>query len=88
MKILIETEPTKTLKQIKEDTGFIKSEIANQLGLDREQFKLSNGLILLRGYSKENNCWVNLTNVIGKFPEYLKNDLYSEYKLYCNVETK
>ncbi len=88
MKILIETEPTKTLKQIKEDTRFIKNEIANQLGLDREQFKLSNGLILLRGYSKENNCWVNLTNVIGKFPEYLKNDLYYEYKLYCNVETK
>lgn len=88
MKIKIETKPVKTLKEIKNDTRFIKNEIARKLNLNREQFKLPNGLITLRGYSKEINSWINLTSTIGNYPKYLKSDLYLEYKLYCNVETK
>ena len=88
MKIKIETKPVKTLKEIKNDTRFIKNEIARKLNLNREQFKLQNGLITLQGYSKEINSWINLTSTIGNYPKYLKSDLYSEYKLYCNVETK
>lgn len=88
MKIKIETKPVKTLKEIKNDTRFIKNEIARKLNLNREQFKLQNGLITLQGYSKEINSWINLTSTIGNFPKYLKSDLYLEYKLYCNVETK
>ena len=88
MKIKIETKPVKTLKEIKNDTRFIKNEIARKLNLNREQFKLPNGLITLKGYSKEINSWINLTSTIGNYPKYLKSDLYLEYKLYCNVETK
>lgn len=88
MKIKIETKPVKTLKEIKNDTRFIKNEIARKLNLNREQFKFPNGLITLRGYSKEINSWINLTSTIGNYPKYLKSDLYLEYKLYCNVETK
>ncbi len=88
MKIKIETKPVKTLKEIKNDTRFIKNEIARKLNLNREQFKLQNGLITLQGYSKEINSWINLTSTIGNYPKYLKSDLYLEYKLYCNVETK
>lgn len=88
MKIKIETKPVKTLKEIKNDTRFIKNEIARKLNLNREQFKLPNGLITLQGYSKEINSWINLTSTIGNYPKYLKSDLYLEYKLYCNVETK
>ena len=88
MKIKIKTKPVKTLKEIKNDTRFIKNEIARKLNLNREQFKLQNGLITLRGYSKEINSWINLTSTIGNYPKYLKSDLYSKYKLYCNVETK
>ena len=84
----IETNPVKTLKAIKDDTRNIKNSIASHLGLEREQFKLSNGLITLKGYSEEFNCWYNLTSTIGNYPKYLKSDLYSEYKLYCNVELK
>lgn len=88
MKIKIETKPVKTLKEIKNDTKYIKNEIARKLNLNREQFKLQNGLITLQGYSKEINSWINLTSTIGNYPKYLKSDLYLEYKLYCNVETK
>lgn len=88
MLLELETKPVKTLKAIKDDTRNIKNSIASHLGLDREQFKLSNGLITLRGYSKEFDCWYNLTSTIGNFPKYLKSKEYSEYKLYCNVELK
>lgn len=88
MLLEIETKPVKTLKAIKDDTRNIKNSIASHLGLDREQFKLSNGLITLRGYSEEFKCWYNLTSTIGNFPKYLKSELYNEYKLYCNVELK
>ena len=88
MNLQIETKPVKTLKAIKTDTKNIKNSIAEHLGLDREQFKLSNGLILLRGYSEEFKAWYNLTSTIGNFPQYLKSELYNEYKLYCNVELK
>ena len=84
----IETKPVKTLKEIKNDTRNIKNSIAEHVGLDREQFKLSNGLIQLKGYSEKFNCWYNLTSTIGNFPKYLKSELYNEYKLYCNVELK
>lgn len=86
--MLLETKPVKTLRAIKNDTRNIKNSIAEHLGLNRDQFRLPNGLILLRGYSEETNSWVNLTHTIGKFPEYLKSELYSEYKLYCNIELK
>lgn len=84
----IETKPVKTLKAIKDDTKNIKNSIAEHLGLNREQFKLSNGLITLKGYSEENKDWYNLTSTIGNFPKYLKSNAYTEYKLYCNVELK
>lgn len=88
MNLEIETKSVKTLKAIKDDTKNIKNNIASHLGLDREQFKLPNGLITLRGYSEEFKCWYNLTSTIGDFPKYLKSELYNEYKLYCNVELK
>lgn len=88
MNLEIETKPVKTLKAIKDDTRNIKKSIENHLELDREQFKLPNGLITLRGYSEEFQCWYNLTSTIGNFPKYLKSKLYNEYKLYCNVELK
>ena len=88
MLLELETKPVKTLKAIKDDTRNVKNSIASHLGLDREQFKLSNGLITLRGYSEEFKCWYNLTSNIGNFPKYLKSKEYSEYKLYCNVELK
>lgn len=88
MNLEIETKPVKTLKKIKNDVSNIKKSIGNHLELDREQFKLPNGLITLRGYSKEFKCWYNLTSTIGNFPKYLKSELYNEYKLYCNVELK
>ena len=75
MKIKIETKPVKTLKEIKNDTRFIKNEIARKLNLNREQFKLPNGLITLQGYSKEINSWINLTSTIGNYPKYLKSYL-------------
>ncbi|MCP5804533.1 hypothetical protein NL322_28560, partial [Klebsiella pneumoniae] len=70
------------------DVKYIKDSIGKELGLKREQFKLPNGLITLRGFSKVTNSWINLTNVIGDFNEYIKKEDYLEYKLYCNVQTK
>ncbi|MCP6167436.1 hypothetical protein NL404_27815, partial [Klebsiella pneumoniae] len=70
MNIKIETKPKTTITEIKKDVKYIKDSIGKELGLKREQFKLPNGLITLRGFSKVTNSWINLTNVIGDFNEY------------------
>ncbi|WBF47827.1 hypothetical protein SSP49_02 [Staphylococcus phage SSP49] len=88
MNIKIETKPKTTITEIKKDVKYIKDSIGKELGLKREQFKLPTGLITLRGFSKTTNSWINLTNVIGDFNEYIKKEDYLEYKLYCNVQTK
>lgn len=88
MNIKIETEPRTTLVDIKKDVKYIKNRIANELGLNRDEFVFPNGLITLRGYSKTTDSWSSLTNVIGDFNNHIKKEDYTHYKLYCHVQTK
>lgn len=84
----IEISYLTTLSQIKNGVKEIKTKIAEELNLERSQFRLQNGLIVLHGYHEELKTWFSLSNTITEFNEYSKRDEYSKYKLYCHVEFK
>lgn len=82
------SKPFKTCKEAKEEVKAIKEGICESLGVERSQVRIPNGLILLRGKDKESKNYLNLTNTIGEFNEWIIRDSFDEFVLYCHVKSK
>ena len=88
MKFNYKSNDFDTMTQCKKEIATLKKELCNKLGLEREQFKLQNGLVVLYGYSDDIKDYAPLSHTIGNFNEKLKSELWSSYYVACNVETK
>lgn len=77
-----------TMTQCKKEIAKLKEELCKSLNLKRDEFKLPNGLIVLHGYSKDTQNYFPLSTKISDFSDKIKNKLYSNYYVSCNVETK
>lgn len=88
MKFNYKSNDFNTMAQCKKEIATLKNELCKTLDLEREQFRLQNGLIILYGYSEDTNNYIPLSNTIGNFNDKLKSELYSSYYVYCNVATK
>lgn len=82
------SKPFTTCKEAKEEIKTIKEGICEALGVERSQVRIPNGLILLRGKDKESKNYLNLTNTIGEFNEWIIRDSFDEFVLYCHVQSK
>lgn len=82
------SKPFTTCKEAKEEVKAIKEGICEALGVERSQVRIPNGLILLRGKDKESKNYLNLTNTIGEFNEWIIRDSFDEFVLYCHVQSK
>lgn len=79
------SNPLNSMGEIKAETKKVKSEIANQIGKDREEVRIPNGLIELQGFSVDGECWIKLTKVIGKFNHYFQSEYCSSFRISCHV---
>ena len=61
--------------------------IGKHFGLERNQFRLQQGMINLSGMY-QGEVWMNVTSTIGLFPEKLKNKSYTSFKLTTKLVTK
>ena len=84
----IYTKNFKTISECKSLVKDIKNNIAGVYGYERTQIRIPNGLIILQGYHSGTNQYINLTNVIGDFNKYLKNNDYSNFRLTSNFSKK
>ena len=82
------SKPFKTCKEAKEEVKAIKEGICEALGVERSQVRIPNGLIMLRGKDKDSKNYLNLTNTIGEFNEWISKNNYDEFVLYCHVQSK
>ena len=87
MKIEIQSENFTTQKDMTQAIKEMKASICDQLGYNREQIKIPNGLITLYGITEDNTS-LPITDVIGNFKDKLKNKTFTKFFVYCNVETK
>lgn len=78
----------KTMKEARKEIKAIKDGICEALGVKRSQVRIPNGLIMLRGKDKETNNYLNLSNTIGEFNEWIIRDSFDEFVLYCHVQSK
>ena len=83
MKFNYKSNDFDTMAQCKKE-----KELCNKLDLERDQFRLQNGLVVLYGYSDDIKDYIPLSHTIGNFNEKLKSELWSSYYVTCNVETK
>lgn len=88
MKFQYKSNDFDTMAQCKKEIATLKKELCIKLNLERDQFRLSNGLVVLYGYSDDIEDYIPLSYTIGNFNEKLKSDLWSSYYVTCNVETK
>ena len=82
------SKPFKTCKEAKEEVKAIKEGICEALGVERSQVRIPNGLIMLRGKDKESKNYLNLSNTIGEFNEWINRNTFDEFVLYCHVQSK
>lgn len=82
------SKPFKTCKEAKKEIKEIKEGICEALGVERSQVRIPNGLIMLRGKDETTGNYLNLTNTIGEFNEWINKDSFNEYVLYCHVQSK
>lgn len=73
----------KTIKQMEIEKKKIKNDICDFFGVERKNIRLQNGLILLQG--KYNETWQNISSVITDFPEQMKKELWTEFRLKTSV---
>ncbi|QSJ04113.1 hypothetical protein vBSscSF1_42 [Staphylococcus phage vB-SscS-F1] len=88
MKFNYKSNDFKTITDCKKEIKILKSELCKSLGLERNQFRLSNGLITLYGYDQETKQYYPLCSYINEFNEKIKNPLYSKYYVSCELQTK
>lgn len=88
MKFNYKSNNFNTMTQCKKEIANLKEELCKALDLKRDEFRLQNGLVVLHGYSKETKNYFSLSTKIGDFSDKIKNNLYSNYYVTCNVETK
>nr|DAG96669.1 MAG TPA: hypothetical protein [Herelleviridae sp.] len=82
------SKPFKTCKEAKKEIKEIKEGVCEALGVERSQVRIPNGLIMLRGKDETTGNYLNLTNTIGEFNEWINKDSFNEYVLYCHVQSK
>ena len=82
------SKPFKTCKEAKKEIKEIKQGVCEALGVERSQVRIPNGLIMLRGKDETTGNYLNLTNTIGEFNEWINKDSFNEYVLYCHVQSK
>ena len=82
------SKPFKTCKEAKEEVKAIKEGICEALGVERSQVRIPNGLIMLRGKDTESKNYLNLSNTIGEFNEWINRNTFDEFVLYCHVQSK
>lgn len=78
----------KTITDCNKEIKQLKNELCKKLGLERDQFRLPNGLITLYAYSIEQKQYYPLCNYINEFNKKIKDPLYSNYYVYCNLKLK
>lgn len=88
MKFKYKSNDFKTIIDCKKEIKLLKNELCKKLGLERDQFRLSNGLITLYGYSIEQKQYYPLCSYINEFNEKIKSPLYSKYYVACDLQTK
>ncbi len=85
---LYESPTFTTLKDCEKYKKECIKNICEFFGLDRAQFRLQQNTILLRGNTPDNETFLNLTRTIGQYKEFISNDKFKEYKLYCELVVK
>lgn len=88
MKFNYKSNDFKTITDCKKEIKLLKIELCKSLGLERDQFRLSNGLITLYGYSIEFEQYYPLCHYINEFNDKIKSPLYSKYYVACELQTK
>lgn len=79
----IESKSFNTLKESKELMKEMKNQISLLHGVSRDDIRIPHGLIQLRGYSNQLNCYINLTSTVYDFNKYIKNENFKDFKLHA-----